>query len=382
MNQATTLKTDWPVNITRHGWLGAEITKERQSFDLGTAELGALRELIGKCTAAGRSYTDITREEFSHPALNLFLGRMTEELKWGKGLVFLRGVPVDNYTLDEIRMLYWGIGTHLGTALCQSVVGDRMGDVTPREGASRGYASNQELDLHTDYTEIAALLCVHPAKSGGMNIFASSLAIWDIVEREHPEFIPILMRGFKAWRFDEHREGQDPMTPYHVPVFGEEDGLRSVYWFWVTADAAARFVGEPLTASETACIKFLYEVAGREELRFSDTLQRGEAVFFSNYEVLHSRTAFVQWEDRAKSRHLLRLWLQCTPKRPIPEKMKFYENPSGGLGYDIDPRRIGQEYVKLSDNPASRFMKEYLAEFYTGKISGMKLIMKRLEESQ
>jgi len=248
--QQSAYKTEWPVNVYRPGWLGSETSKPELCFDMGPEQASALIELADKHLAAGRAYTTVTLEGFRHPALDPFLAGAVEALKWGKGVIFLRGIPVDGLTLEQVRMIFWGIGTHFGSALSQSVVGDMMGDVTPRPGSSRGYTGDQELGLHTDYTELGTLLCIQPSKAGGDNIFVSSLALWDVIEREHPEFMPILTRGFRTWRMDEHRENQEPVTPYHVPVFAEKNGLRSVYWSWLTADATARYLGEPLNALE------------------------------------------------------------------------------------------------------------------------------------
>lgn len=370
--------TSWPLHVPRRGWLKKDVAKGQLSFDLGAEQLAAVRTLVAEHVAAGHPYTEITREQFSHPDLDAFLERSAAELKRGAGVVFVRGIPVDEFSLEEIRLLYWGIGTHFGFALSQSVIGDLMGDVMHRPGSKRGYTGDQELGLHTDYTEIGALLCIQAAKEGGDNTFVSSLALWDIIEREHPEYMPVLKRGFRTWRMDEHREEQEPVTPYYVPVFAEQNGLRSVYWSWLTADATARFLGQPLSALEAAAVRFIYEVLSREELKFTSRLDRGEIVFFNNFEVLHSRSSFTQWDEPDKARHLLRLWLQCEPQRPIPDEMKIWRNPSGLLGRDPDPRFAGDQFTKLGDNPAALFMKDYFSDFYTGKRPSEEVVLERL----
>jgi hypothetical protein len=44
----------------------------------------------------------------------------------GRGFVVVRRLPVEDYSKDEIGMIFWGIGTHLGRGLSQSVLGDRL----------------------------------------------------------------------------------------------------------------------------------------------------------------------------------------------------------------------------------------------------------------
>ena len=43
--------------------------------------------------------------------------------------VVLRRLPVEEYSKDELGLIFWAIGTHLGTGVSQSVMGDRLGHV-------------------------------------------------------------------------------------------------------------------------------------------------------------------------------------------------------------------------------------------------------------
>jgi alpha-ketoglutarate-dependent taurine dioxygenase len=355
-------KKQWPVDLTQHGWLAAQTDKDSLSLDLGATHLAALRELVGR--TAKQSYPTITHEQFRHAALDPLLNEAVERTKGGKGITFLRGIPVDEFGQDELRRLYWGIGTYFGRALSQSRVGDMMGDVTPRPGASRGYTSQKELGLHTDYAEIISLLCLQPAQYGGENVFVSSLALWDIVERERPDFMEIMKRGFRLWRINEHTNSE-PITTFRVPVFSEKNGLRSVHQGWEIAVPTAEYLGEPLSSQELAAIDFIKEVLQRPQLRLAARLEKGEAVFFSNYEVFHSRKAFQQWDDPAKSRHLLRLWLQSAPARALADEMYVWKNKSGLLGYDPDAALANEQYTKQEMDPISVFMRNYFKSFYT-----------------
>jgi hypothetical protein len=44
-------------------------------------------------------------------------------------LVLLRRIPVERYSEDELRILYWGLGLHLGTPRYQNGNGELIGDV-------------------------------------------------------------------------------------------------------------------------------------------------------------------------------------------------------------------------------------------------------------
>ena len=51
------------------------------------------------------------------------------ELEHGRGIVLWRGLPVERYSDDQLRRLYWGLGTHLGQARYQNAHGELIGEV-------------------------------------------------------------------------------------------------------------------------------------------------------------------------------------------------------------------------------------------------------------
>lgn len=354
--------TAWPTHLDKRGWRGRDLRKQDVAFELGADQLAAIDALLAKINAAGTPLLSITREMFSDPRLDGFCETMVADLKWGVGLVIVRGLPVERYGVDDMRKIFWGLGTHFGQMISQNKAGDRTGDVMVQPGSARGYTSAMELGFHTDPIETLTLLCIQRAKSGGENVFLSSLAIREIVEAERPDLMPVLKRGFRFWRLNEQAVGEAPISPYRVPVFGEKDGLKSC-WMWVqTAEAVARTLGTPLSDEELEAIAFVESIFERPELGFVVQLERGEAVFINNFEVLHSRQAFTQWEDPAKQRHLLRLWIQSDPPRALPDEMLLWHNPSKLQGIDPLPELSDEQRALRDGDPTIRIMKEHIGQ--------------------
>lgn len=323
----------------RDGWLGAELDREAIYWDLTPINLRAIDELMDRLRGAGIDFPQVERRHFSHPDLDGDLAAVLARIKSGPGLLILRGFPIGKYDAETMQWIYWGVGTHFGVGCSQSADGDFLGYVTNVQKASRGYTTDRELNLHTDSAEIVGLLCVRDAREGGLSIYASSLKVHEIIEHEHPEYLPVLERGFRCDRRGEEAPEDEPVTPYRVPVFSEKDGTLSCRYVRGVIDKGAVALDTELTPFEKEALACFEETAQRDEIRFEVMLRPGEASFINNYEILHARTGFVDRDDPAKRRLLYRLWLEGRPPRSLRPEVHLYQNRSGRMGVDPQPGR-------------------------------------------
>jgi len=90
--------------------------------------------------------------------------------------------------------------------------------------------------------------------------------------------------GVGAW-FGEEGPGEEPVTPYRIPVFA----LRGV----------------TLTEQELAAMELFDEVARAPEHRLAFRLERGDMLIVNNYTVMHARTKFVEHAEPQRRRHLV-----------------------------------------------------------------------------
>ena len=205
------------------------------SYHLNGAHIAALEDCLARVKRGGLALADIKQTHFRHPDLDGDLAAVLEELMFGRGMVVLRGLPAARYGAEDMAMMYWGIGAHFGVALSQSALGDVLGHVVDltkpgEEEAARGYTSARELRLHTDLAQVAGLFCYRPAASGGVSVIASAHAIHNQIAAEHPEYLPILYKGFPYHRRGEGSPDGDPVTPHDVPVFSNLNGNTSVFY--------------------------------------------------------------------------------------------------------------------------------------------------------
>src|SRR5579871_5835836 len=85
------------------------------------------------------------REDFPLPETRGLLDDISDTLEHGLGLAKLSGLPVARYNDDDLKIIWYGIGLHLGTPVSQSHAGLRLKMIRD-EGATVGevYGQMQE----------------------------------------------------------------------------------------------------------------------------------------------------------------------------------------------------------------------------------------------
>jgi hypothetical protein len=228
--------------------------------------------------------------------------------------------------------MFWGLGTHFGQAVSQSLMGDRLGHVTNVSGdnpAERGYRSRRELNMHTDSDDILMMMCLQNAKRGGQSRFVSALTIYNEMLATRPKLLPALMRGFRYhWR-GEQADGEEPITGFRVPVLSQCNGVLSCVFLRAFIDMAALDLGEPLNEEELAALDYFEALCERADLQLALNLEPGDAYVVNNYTMLHSRTAFEDHGAPEHRRYLLRLWLKAHASRPVVDAVRRFYRDDG-----------------------------------------------------
>lgn len=291
------------------------------AIELSAAHLRDIDRAVRRIREAGLGLDDLQREHFEFPALRPVIEEIRREIADGRGFVVVRHLPVEDYSKDEIGMIFWGIGTHLGHGLSQSVLGDRLGhvkDFSREDPLARAYRNKQELSPHTDSADLVGLMCLRDAQSGGISRLTSVTAVHNALLADYPEALERLYRGYVFHRRGEEQPGELPYTPYRVPVFSNIDGSISARYVRTYVEAGEAAAGRPMDGAELSVLDCFEEVTKRPELMLEFALRPGEMYFINNYTILHARTAFDDGDaEEDRRRHLLRLWLEVPGLRAV-----------------------------------------------------------------
>lgn len=308
-------------------WGAADYPDDRSwVHDLDDAMRDEIVAAARHAIARGLAAKDLRAADFPLPRTAALLARLYREVECGPGFAMLSGFPLDGLGEDEIRTAYCGLCSHLGTITVQNRDREFILEVTDKGKGfgiqSRGYHSTAHLDFHNDGTNTVTLLCTETAAEGGQSKLLSAAAVYNAVVREHPEFLPLLHRGFYHHRRDQRLAGEAAVTAYRSPVFGFFNGLLHAAY----TDSSIRFCeseGVTFTAEETAALDFVKSVTQREALHVTMWLEKGDIQFVNNYLVLHARTAYT--DGPGHRRRLLRLWLDDPHSARLgPGKMDWY----------------------------------------------------------
>ncbi|MEV5897347.1 TauD/TfdA family dioxygenase [Nonomuraea fuscirosea] len=249
---------------------------------------------------------------FPLPTLGPVLRDVRERLVHGRGFVLLRGVPVGELSERERESAALGLAGHVGQIIPQGPDGAPLRHVRdtgadPAGAVTRSYQHSGRLGYHSDPYDAVALLCLRPARSGGLSSIVSSVAVHNELVRTRPDLAQVL---YQPWWHD-RRTGDGPDSFYAKPLCTPRPGGGvSIAYGPDYLRSALRGPGvPPLTPAQTEVMELLDQLTGDPRFALTMDLRAGDLQLLNNHVVLHSRTAYTDHPRPEHRRHLLRLWL-------------------------------------------------------------------------
>jgi len=149
----------------------------------------------------------------------------------------------------------------------------------------------------------------------------SAATIYNVIRRDRPDLLGYLFGEIATDRRGEVPPGEKPF--FTIPVYSWHAGFLTVIYQRQYIDSAQRFPDAPrLTAGHIEALDLFDKLANDPQLNFSMRLKPGDMQFVYNHSMLHDRTAFIDWPEPERRRHMLRLWLSIPGDRPLPESFR------------------------------------------------------------
>ena len=203
-------------------WKGEQMCRRTDwMVALGEEDVEEIDAALAHAKASGIALFDIKPEHFPLPTLASRLATIRDEVAEGRGFALLRGLPVERYSIDEARLLFWGLAGHVGTAEGQDRAGNRMHQVTDTgkrvegDNSTRGYETNDELMFHNDGGDAFMLLCMRTARTGGTSKLMSTGALFNEILRRRPDLARVVQQPF---HFDSRAQNAADIKAQSVPI--------------------------------------------------------------------------------------------------------------------------------------------------------------------
>ena len=322
MNSET---SDFPDELDcASAWRGRDLATDGDiwCWKLSDTEIDELRGAA--CKALETSQDPALSDPSSFPLLKLAgkLDHLRRSLTDGIGFMLIRGLPVSNMSREEIETVFRGVGSHIGSPVPQNAKGELLGHVRDlgmdsADPNTRIYQTSERQTFHTDSADVVGLLCLQEAKSGGDSMVVSAAAIYNEFRKRAPDLIPYLFDSIATDRRGEVAKGEMPY--FRIPVLSWHQGFLTVMYQRQYIESAQRFSDAPrLTNEHLAALDLFDEIANDPSIHLRMSLNAGDLQFVHNHSLLHDRTAFEDWPEAERKRHLLRLWLTVHGDRPLP----------------------------------------------------------------
>jgi hypothetical protein len=295
-------------------WRGEEQGRRAEWIEpCPSALVGEIESAARHAGATGKSLERLERSDFPAPSLPGLTSAWLRELDVGRGFLLLRGLPVARWGDELSALAYVGLGLHMGTLVSQNAAGDLLGHVRdtgadPQDPSVRLYKTRERLGFHTDGADVIGLLCLRTARRGGTSRIASSAAVFNEIRRRRPDLVPLLFEPVHFDRNEEQAPGEPPS--FALPIcHWQGDRLRTFYIGWYIRGAQRHASVPPLTDRQHELLDLIDAVAADPAVHLDMELAPGDVQLLKNAAILHARTEYEDWDEPARKRHLLRLWV-------------------------------------------------------------------------
>lgn len=291
---------------------------------LDLEDVAELEAAVRSTVSRNIAIINIKKEDFPLPNLSTKIAELRKDIIERVGFGYMRGLPVHRYDRETLMRMYFGLCSHIGDAVAQNRSGHMLGHVidigtSPDDYNKRLTQTAVELEFHSDACDVVALLCVHTAKTGGESALVSAIAVHDEMLRRAPELCMELYRPIVVDRRGEIPAGKKPWM--EIPVFTWHKGIFNGYApLKDYVESAKRFEEAPkMSAKRQEAFNLFLEICSDPDFALHIPFESGDFQFVHNHVVFHSRTEYKDWDDPAKKRHLMRVWLSLPDGRELPQ---------------------------------------------------------------
>ncbi len=304
-------------------WDGDSLAKDDGLIRLDTESRRELDRIVDVLRHNPLPTTMLIPDEFEMPACRAMMARAKQVLEEGVGFVIIDRLPLDAYSVDEARAVYWLLAQLVSRPVAQSWDGKVIYDVRdfgkPPGNGVRPDVTNAEQNFHTDNSynlcppDHVALLCLRPAMEGGISSVVSFHTVYNEMLRSHPKLVERLFRPYLFDRQREHAPDEPKVLSHPLFEYGAERLVCRLSHRHVVN--GYRMAGEELDAEGLEALETLERTMMQPRFAREFFFEPGQIQIVDNIRCGHRRTGFKDYPEESRKRHLVRLWLRDRGRR-------------------------------------------------------------------
>ena len=250
--------------------------------------------------------------------LNYEILQIKKILQDGCGFFVIDGKIFSEFSKKELEYIYSIISQMLGELYVQNIQNEKFvlikDEGKSMETGGRYHQTKEGGSYHTDspqwdnVPDFVGLLCINPAKKGGINKFLSAYSIHNEIQRKNPIFLNELYEKFYFDKRGEYEENESPTV--FQPIFSYDNNELRFRYLRNYINDGFKIEGKKLTDTQINSLNLVDEITQCDDLSLDYDLKSGDMVFFNNHRILHGRTGFEDYEDKNLKRTLIRVWIK------------------------------------------------------------------------
>ena len=236
----------------------------------------------------------------------------------GNGFFILDGSCLENFSNENVKEIFRIISTCFGQLYVQNIKNEKFVTITD-EGKSmktggRYHQTKEGGSFHTDspqwskVPDFVGLLCIRPAKIGGISKFVSAYTIHNQILKLNPDFLKLLYKKFHFDKRNEFQKNESPTT--FEPIFKYEDNELKFRYLRNYIDDGQKIVKQPLSSEQNHVLDQLDNAIHDENFSVSYDLSQYDMTFFNNHRIIDGRTSFEDYMESDKKRYMVRVWIK------------------------------------------------------------------------
>ena len=314
-HEATNARLDRVIGDAR-AWTRRDIEPKDSVLVLGPDARAEVAGLTGALLRDPLPRLLRAPDQVEIPALRRVMGRIKDGLDHMPGFAVLDRLPLDDLDRETAITMFWILGQLIARPVAHRWDGTMLYDVRDT-GQSYSYSihsshTNEKIVFHIDNAfgvappDYVGLLCLRPAKVGGVSRFCSLYTVHNRLLEGYPEALERLYRPVLWDRQAEHSDNAPRVLL--APMFRWDGARLSGRANVSLVHKGYEVAGTDLDRETADALAAVAEVTADPDIWAELAIERGQLQYLNNREIAHYRGHFTDDEDTDLKRHLVRTW--------------------------------------------------------------------------